>query len=284
MGIPAQPLSDSGIQLLAQKVIKDSGFSKPPICEKRVAQILGIMIKEFVVPTKKRKPPLLRYLSQSCSYLRLQKGKPCIFVWKEMSRGRVRLSVFHECAHFIIPWHKQFNYLAPQQIPPFFLSRLEDEAFRLAEELIAPREMVWKDLQSKDPDFATIEWLRHRYQMSRAVALHRFVRFFPGAVASFVLVPLPTNNSLITQEIKTSPFFPYFIRPKMLIKPAHPLYQLYYRQSIVPEEVEGRTLGVSGPSQSYLVQIFPHFPGQKAQVLLWSQPSRIKPQTLLPVV
>ncbi|MDP8236990.1 MAG: ImmA/IrrE family metallo-endopeptidase, partial [Candidatus Erginobacter occultus] len=169
--------------LYARKVLKDCGLREPPFCERTVVDYLGLEIRELNhrnVPAQFR--GILNNLKTACSWLkRVSNGNSLIYLYGDTITERKRLSVFHECGHFIIPWHEGYNHSCTEnEIESPTRKRIEREAFGCGNEFLMPMESFVRDGQSLEIGIPAIEQLRERYVSSLEATAIWYAFTFPG--------------------------------------------------------------------------------------------------------
>jgi Zn-dependent peptidase ImmA (M78 family) len=124
---------------------------------------------------------------------------------------RVRFSLAHELGHFLIDEH--YNLLRDESVgpQPSFLNynmdnRLEVEADYFAACLLMPESRIRKDLERQKFNFAVIDEISKKYNVSSTAALLRFV-----AIGNHPLMVVCSRNSKIAWYRKSDDFqFSYF--------------------------------------------------------------------------
>jgi len=179
----------------ARKVLKECGFRHPPICEKTIADYLGLEIKEFSVDDIPEDRGLRDILKTACAWLkRKPNGDPCIWLYGDTRPERKRLGVFHECGHAILPWHEELDYFCSEKdLDPTVHKRIEREAFMCGAEFLMPREMFVEDIVSLETGISAIEQFHTRYVASmEATAIH-YAYTHPG-LCGIVMVEKAENQ------------------------------------------------------------------------------------------
>ncbi len=148
--------------LYARKVLKECGRMHPPICEKTVADYLGLEIKECSLDGLPQDEDLREALKTACAWLKREPGgKSYIGVYRDVRSERKRLGVFHECSHDIVPWHENLDYFCSEKdIGPTAHKRTEQEAFKCGAEFLMPRELFVEDAMSLETGISAIDQLR----------------------------------------------------------------------------------------------------------------------------
>lgn len=181
--------------LYARKVLKECGFKHPPICEKTVADYLGLEIKEFSLDDAPQSEGLCEAVKTACACLRRKpNGKSFIRVYRDIRPERKRLGIFHESGHAILPWHEELDYTCSEKdLNPTVQKRIEREAFACGAEFLMPREMFVEDAMSLKTSISAIEQLHDRYVASvEATAIH-YAYTHPG-LCGIVMVEKAENQ------------------------------------------------------------------------------------------
>lgn len=179
----------------ARKVLKECGLRHPPICEKTVADCLGLEIEEFSLDGISQSEGIPGFLKATDAWLEHKpNGKSCIWVYRDARSERKRLGVFHECSHGILPWHENLNYLCSEKdIGPTAHKRTEQEAFRCGAEFLMPREMLVEDIVSLETGISAIEQFHSRYVASMEATAIKYAYTHPG-LCGIVMVEKVENQ------------------------------------------------------------------------------------------
>ena len=198
----------------ARRVLKECRINAPPIDEYVVADYLGAtiapitqdQIDDFIFENRNVSglPDFIRNLKESCAWLeKYPDGKSIIHVLHDSNEQRMRLSVFHEYGHEILPWHDQLNYLCDDShvqnhgiLIPF-----EREAFRCGTELMMPSDLFFEDAMSNETSIETIKRLAYRYNASLEATAIRYCSILKRYCAMMVVVPSGNDSEV---EIKAS--------------------------------------------------------------------------------
>ncbi|MGC8576284.1 MAG: ImmA/IrrE family metallo-endopeptidase [Caldisericum sp.] len=207
--------------LYARKVLRESGLKAAPICEKTVADYLGLELKEFSLNSSAQNPELLDIIKTACAWLqRRVNGKSRIWVHGDAYFERKRLSIFHECGHAILPWHEDFDYLcSDKDVDPTVRSRIERESFGCGSEFLMPRDMFVEDVLSLETSIYAIEQLRHRHVASMEPTAIRYAYITPGLCGIVMIKPAENQKPKPIVQDHTPPgqmVFPFRIPPKPL--------------------------------------------------------------------
>ena len=161
-----------------RKVLKACGQVKPPICHRTVTEYLRLKLsdelpEDFPLAPKLQNPELHETLSTCCA--RLNRERREVWFYKHMPRQRIRLGVFHEDVHFIIPWHEGINVFecSDSVVDGAAYSKQEREAFSGGAEFIMPRDTFVDDILSFGVGLRAVESLSEIYDSSlEATAIH----------------------------------------------------------------------------------------------------------------
>lgn len=298
--------------LYAREVLKECGFKEPPICEKSVARHLGLEIKEFSLDNVPQREDLSETLKTTCAWLEHKPNcESRIWVRRDMRLGRKRMSVFHECGHAILPWHKNLNYLCKEEDIESAAQRRserEREAFVCASEFLMPREMFIEDAMSLDISISSIEKLSHRYFASMEATAIRFASVHPSRCGIVVVKPtenqkpedimqdqIPPKQLLLHSkipprrkiseddkkyDIKVKYFvkshrFPTFIYPRTGIEKGNAISKAWTLREPVKGEIPASIFG-SSATWSYKVECLPLGKSRMVLALLWLPDNQLK--------
>jgi hypothetical protein len=121
----------------AQRVLKDIGL-RPPVPVGPVLDYFGL--KQYYLErgvlenqgVSAIHPDLIN------SFLVNERDTASIYVFKEMSPQRIRMSIFHEIGHFDMPWHDAYAYACSINEWRPLKREVEREAFAYAAEIMMP--------------------------------------------------------------------------------------------------------------------------------------------------
>lgn len=300
----------SSPSLYAQKILKECGLKEPPICEKTVADYLGLEVKEVPQEDINRFEGIARILKTVCAWLqRKPNGKGCIWIDGGTMRERKRLGVFHECGHDVLPWHEGHDYLCSEKdIDPDVHKRMEREAFSCGSEFLMPKQTFVDDAQSLEIGILAIEQLGLRYVSSMEATAIWYARTHPGLCGVVMVessenqkpkdterriiepgqlilpmrVPLRQINPMDTKKypIKVkysvkSYRFPKYIRPGQGIEEGNRVFEAWASKKQVQGEVPAAVFG-SSARWSYNAECIPLGNTGRMLVLLWLPCHQIK--------
>ncbi len=174
----------SRISYYADRVLKDVGLKEPPILVEPILEYFGIDL-HLINPRDEIELEKEKGIKiQVPSFLYLGDNKPRIFVREEEQSTRQRLSVFHECGHFDIPWHMGKSYLCDDLgLDVDSLKDGEKEAFEYAAGLIFPSKAFYDDIHSLAPGLEAIGALAKRYHASFEATAINYVKYHPSPCA-----------------------------------------------------------------------------------------------------
>jgi len=178
--------------IYAYDVIQNCGIKKPPVPTELVLEYHGLKLKEFSY-SESPFPSLDHDIGmRNCSWLNWE--RKTIYVHKNLSYGKKRNRIFHECAHNHIPWHRGINYFSCEN--DLFDNRIkafENEAFQYAAELIIPRIFLFNDFDS-NISYSKIREIQNKYKTSFEMSAIRFIKFNPSKCC-FVVAALSNISS-----------------------------------------------------------------------------------------
>ncbi len=172
------------IPLYARRVIGALGITNPPINAEEVADFLGYEVREITDMDIADGPPEIReILTQSPAHL--LRDVNAILVNANLPGKRKRLSIFHECGHDQIPWHKSLTYACGEDyvLRPNHHDQVEREAFLCGTELMFPYEIFLNQLRSLPTGMHAIQALARNFDASKEATAIRYVRTHPGVCA-----------------------------------------------------------------------------------------------------
>ena len=288
--------------LYAQKVLKECGQKQPPICEKTVADYLGLEVKEIPRQHIKEFFGNLGHniLRTVCAMLIKRGDKGCIYYNGETKLERKRLSIFHECGHEVLPWHEAHDYCCSEKdVDADAYKRMEREAFGCGSEFLMPRRSFIEDSLSLEIGVAAIEQIRQRYVASFEATAIRYARTHPG-LCGIVMVESSENRKPIQRSIvapgqlvfpyntPTSPavpfdtqryplsvqyfdkshYFPKYIRSGQGIESGNLVFNAWQQNRYMKGEIPASVFG-SSARWSYYGECLPLGNTGKMLVLLW---------------
>ena len=184
----------------ARRVLKECCIKEPPIDEHIVAEFLSATIdtitreeiEEFIsgFGGTSHLPDFIENLKKSCAWLEKRSdGESIIHVLQDGNEQRMRLSVFHECGHEILPWHGQLDYICDDGkvhnhgvLVPF-----EKEAFQCGVELMMPGDVFLDDAMSDETSIETLSRLANRYNASLEATAIRYCSILKRDCAVMVI-------------------------------------------------------------------------------------------------
>lgn len=184
-------------------VLNECEIKEPPVCEHTILEYLEIPLVEFTDSQIEdyckhfdNSHEIKSHLKSECAaLLRYRDGTAKIRAYKYTYSSRKRLSIFHECTHFILPWHKKMNYFCTDSaLSPGTRITLESEAYTGASEFIMPIELFCSDIQSLPTSVSSISLLSKRYQASMEATGIRYVGNHPGSCGFFIAEPVSVNT------------------------------------------------------------------------------------------
>jgi Zn-dependent peptidase ImmA (M78 family) len=159
----------------AQELLSKLDIRNVPIYPRKIAKEMGIFIQE-----KKSE-------SGYDGYLMCANGIWGIMINSSIrSRARKRFTVAHELGHYCINHHDGGNYRCfRKDIGATDISTRQDEreANEFAVELLMPDKLFRADIQRRDVDLETVNWLATRYGTSMTSTAIRYARFSPNICA-----------------------------------------------------------------------------------------------------
>ena len=186
-----------------QKIINECGLSQPPIDENLVLDYLGLQKDTFSVKDKDIEKEVKKDFMKISGFIKTSsEGKSQIYINSDMPVNRQRFTIFHELAHYILPWHKKLNYFCEKKyLSPAYQKVIEKEANELGVELLMPKEMFFEDINSLNISFNSIIELSNKYKTSIESTAIRYTRLHPKVCGLICVRP---NRKVKDNDIKIS--------------------------------------------------------------------------------
>lgn len=187
----------------ARRILKECGLREPPICENTVADYLRLGIREFPLDGDPLSSQDREILEHASAWLqRRPDGNSRIWVHRDTHIGRKRLSIFHECGHYILPWHREVDYFCDEHdVHPTIQKDIEREAFKCGAEFLMPGEAFVEDVLSLEIGMSAIKQLSGRYMASLEATAIRYASTHPGICAIAMVVAAGSQRPKVTTEI-----------------------------------------------------------------------------------
>lgn len=303
-------INDSSPARYARSILKKCGQIKPPICVDTVLDYLGIELQEIsdedIMEYSKARGSLREFsdhLRRECAMLERIKGEnPVIRVYKNCHGKRKRLHIFHECAHDILPWHNELNYLCKKtDLSPATHKALEREAFEGGAEFLMPQDIFYDDLTSLPTSIDSIVELSNRYDSSLEATAIRYAQKNPQICAIMIVEPsyrvtrknkedCQVNHCQGALELKVpqstksvdkvsplrvkysvaSPKFEKFIKQGTPIARDNPIYESWVSDSPIWDTIDSKVFG-SSARYRYRIECMPLGNTGNLLSLIWSQ-------------
>lgn len=210
------------VEFYADRVLRDLDVAAPPVQVDDVLEYFGLdLIKLSDQDMGKLGAPSAPKLHVP-AFLVTAEDLSAIFVKESDGNERQRLSIFHECGHFDIPWHEQHCFACDcPEVPAVVDAGWEKEAFTYAARLMFPNRCFCKDIQSYAVSLFTIQHLAFVYQASfEATAIH-YINMHPEPCAIMYLNIQPgvvKGHPLSVRYSVKSPSFHRYWKPGEPIK------------------------------------------------------------------
>ena len=205
-------------------MLEDCGIVYPPTPTDVVLDYLGLPMRE--IDYAEFPDPGMSEVKQKAPSMLLTLGeRATIFVDKDMGEGRKRLSVFHECGHAHIPWHRGRTYYRCKEVnrDSDSVDYLERQAYEYAAELLMPRGMFYKAMVDFPIALDASRELSRLFVASFEATAIRYAKFHPGICCLVKCEPVPAEEegsnhySLRVTYCVPSHRFPKYWRPGTLI-------------------------------------------------------------------
>jgi hypothetical protein len=184
---------------------------------------------------------------------------------------RQRLSVFHECGHFDIPWHRELSYICDcGECDDKKMNKHEKEAFRYASDLLFPRKQFFDDLLNLPISFNSIKQLAYRYLASFEATAIKYITYNPGMCAVLYLTENTSGNALefpyrVKYSVKSNNFHRYW-RPSAVVMHHEDIDKCFREQQTILTEIPATVFG-STKKHSYKAELRPYGPDQICALL-----------------
>lgn len=246
----------------ANRVLKDLRLVESPTPTEPILEYFGIDVLEL---KSAEEAELTRRAGQDGSisaFLCIKDDPPTIFVRGEDSLERRRMSIFHECGHFDLPWHRGVNYmcdLSDGEISK--LKTLEKDAFEYAGHLLFPTDSFVPMVEQMPISIQTIEEMSHIYQASFEATAIRYIGVSRTPCAIIYMIPNHQTDAfqhpyVVKYSIKTKSFHRYR-KPGDPLQ-GHPLIDACFCSGDYEEGRIPATIFGSLKKHSYDIQLKPH--------------------------
>jgi hypothetical protein len=183
------PLIGATPRQYARRVLQRCGITEPPIDERAILHELQLPLQEFDVVGQPDEAAYRRVFQITPGWLKwASNGGARVYIFKEVTGGRRRITIVHESGHYTLPWHHGFSALCPD-VPQERISHLEREAFDFASEALMPTAMFIPDALSLAPGVAALRTLAGRYDASLEATAIWYVRNSPRPTAMALVEP-----------------------------------------------------------------------------------------------
>ncbi len=205
------------VDYYAQRVLRELGLEEPPIPVGRILDYFGLDLKRIQDSEADRLAHLSGKDIETPAFLLEHGDSATIFVKESDRTERQRLSIFHECGHYDIPWHhEQGNFLCDCGDPNLFVNReLEKEAFEYAACLMFPLEVFAADVTRLPFGIDSITSLSESYGASFEATAIRYVHFRNDKCAVAYLDPNPEADDpghpfVVRYSVRSKRFYGYW--------------------------------------------------------------------------
>ncbi len=186
--IRRQVIRSTKVGYYAKRVLDDLSVKEPPVLYRPVLEYFGIGLHEYTRQTEMEFMQQNGAIISAPAFLIKSNGNPRIYIKEDETQERRRLSIFHECGHFDLPWHEKFNFICDCGcINPNDHKKVEKEAFEYAARLMFPDFLFFDDLHSMPLNIQTIGLLAKRYNASFIATAINFVKLNPFKCAMILL-------------------------------------------------------------------------------------------------
>jgi hypothetical protein len=183
----------------ARAVLEGCNITEPPVDQETITDFLNLEILEVTDDEINEyefqtggSNFMLQHLKVSCAGLQqnLNGGRSKLLLLANQIITRKRLSVFHECGHALLPWHKDTNYFCLENdIKLTGIKLKEAEAYKCGAEILMPYKMLVPDILDLVPSIQSIKKLKSRYIASFEATAIRYAYTHPGICAIVMVEP-----------------------------------------------------------------------------------------------
>lgn len=261
----------------ARSILKKCGQIKPPICVDTVLDYLEIKLHEItdkdIMEFSKACGPMKEfsdYLRRECAMLQRAKGgNTVIRVYKNCHSKRKRLHIFHECAHHILPGHKNQNYLCNEEdLSPATHQALEREAFEGGAEFLMPQDIFFDDLTSLPTSVDSIVKLSNRYDSSLEATAIRYAKKNPTYCGTLVIESQRGLGGLNLKYFNLSPSLKTFFTNGHSISQNTLIYDSWKNHCKKQGEIDATDLGAV-TKRKYNIECMPLGNTGKLLAVIW---------------
>jgi len=176
------------VDFYASRVLKELEIKEPPVLYGSILEYFGIEL-DWITPEDEEEFERRSHKKIEIPAILIHRNnKPTVFVRKSDMRERRRLSIFHECGHFDIPWHCQNDYACDcSDVVTIHKQTDEKEAFEYARSIMFPPALFYEDIRNLPVSLETVELLAKRYRASFAATANNYVTFVPAQCAIIYL-------------------------------------------------------------------------------------------------
>lgn len=252
----------SKVEFYAERVLKDLDLWEPPIMLKPILEYFGIQLHRIENEQEVELEKRCGHKLIVPALLIRSHGETHIFVKGSDSEERQRLSVFHECGHFDIPWHRDLDYICDcGKTKNREMELREREAFKYAEFLMFPREIFRNDVRSMSTSIDTIRVLSKRYRASFEATAIRYTKYHPGICSIIYLENNPnveeTGKPFRVRYASKSKRFQHWISSQYEVAYHNLLGNCFYHRFPDYAEIPAELFGIP-EKRNYLAEARPY--------------------------
>jgi len=262
----------SKIGYYAQRVLKGLESMEPPIQVDPILEYFGLELRLFNPQYITQIPRFRRFRNiELPAFLDYNQDKPTIYIEESNNIPRQRLSVFHECGHFDIPWHRGKSYFCECIFRDSkSVSRYEREAFAYASSIMFPFQTFNEDIKSMPIGIKTLHQLSERYQASFEATSIKYISSNPGQCAVVYLTENTSGNAIefpyrVKYSIVSSNFHRFWA-PRKLVKHHYDLERCFREKKNILTEIPATVFG-STKKHSYIADLRPYGPDRVCVLL-----------------
>ena len=244
---------------------------EPPIMHEPILEYFGIDLHLITAQQEQDFEKASGIVMDIPAFLLTENGRSKIFVRDSDTWERKRLSIFHECGHFHIPWHRPHAYICECNEFNFINRRdIEKEAYKYASHIIFPQGVFVEDVRALPISLNSIELLATRYMASFEATGIRYIESCTAKCALlYVVANFWPDTSFYTLHVrycvKSNRFYGFW-KPGTQIDRDQLIDNCLMNGVRFTGEIPASLLG-SSKSHRYLAEIKPHGPNQICMML-----------------
>jgi hypothetical protein len=247
----------------ADRVVRDLQISSPPVSSDQVLEYFGIQLSFFSSIDMVSRIGTDGVELDIPAFLWTKSNTGHIFVNSDNSRSRQRFSIFHECAHFDIPWHRHSSYVCKDtDLAISYRFEDEKEAHEYAARVMFPQHLFVPDTRALPSNIESIKTLSVRYSASFEATAIRYTQVHSGQCAVIYLMRNDNGSNefpyVVRYAVKSRDFH-RFIKPGDKVRECELISEVFSERTELEGEIPAYVFG-SKKGHSYVATLKPHGP------------------------